>query len=522
MVKALPMRKIDYPHHAQYVGLFTNTLMVILWVCGLWLWATVLEYTSDWIDLIIVGLTAPFALAFFWRKPEYGIIALIFFASGFLAPNFVDIRLPFFGGLEMRDILLVVLFLLGLVRGLVNQDLRIPWWPVGGFLLAFMLMMLFSLFHALFLENVPGNWALSDVRILVFYSVFFITAWSIKSKQALYTLIIGSFVIADITAAIVIIQQYLGPDNYFLSSMNDPSWQVYRAEGAVRVVPPGIVFMYFMILVSLGLSFFWHVGWKKTLFWIFHTLFLSIGLIFTFTRSAWAATGISLVLLMIFLFPAYKAYLLRIIVLGTAALMLFGGLMGLYQSSFSAEGNSAVQSVIERFTSIFTVEDTLETNSLQWRYFENQEATKAIEDSPWIGVGLGNNYRLLTTFQGEARGLWTDGDLSYIRLDRFTRYVHSSYFAIAVKMGLPALIIFLSFLFSAIFKSVTLHRRLPDSMAKGLALPIGMALVGLMQWSFLHAHLILASSTAVIGLMVGILASIHYLYVSYPQHYTIF
>jgi O-antigen ligase len=209
------------------------------------------------------------------------------------------------------------------------------------------------------------------------------------------------------------------------------------------------------------------------------------------------------------------------VVLSTATVMFLVGLIGLAIDETALE-NEAVAGIVERFMSIFTVEDTLETNSLLWRAFENQEAWKSIWKRPLTGVGLGGSYRPVTVFQGEAQGAWTDDDISYKRIDRFTRYVHSSYFAITVKMGIPALLIFLSFLLAAVVKSIDLHRYLPDSMAKGLTIAIAVGIVGLMQWSLLHAHLILASSTAVIGLMLGIVASIHYLYVSHPQNYTIF
>lgn len=490
---------------------------VVIWICGLWVWATILERTSPLIDVGILIISAPPALYLFWRKPEYGLIALLVFGSGFLAPGFVDIRLPLLGGFEARDIVLLILFGMSLFKSLLRHELRLPLWPVGGILLAFLIMILFSLFNALFLERVAGNWALGDARILFFYSTFFITGWSINSKQSLYTIVIGSFVIADMVAAIILIQQSLGPHNLLLSSMSDPSWRVWEAAGATRVVPPGIVFMYFMMLISIGMTFFWRLAWRVKTLLIINTVFLCLGLIFTFTRSAWVASIFALLVMLVVAFPDYKPYLFRSIILGGAALLLLVGAVDLFVGSLSLENKTAL-GVVDRFTSIFTLEDTLETNSLQWRYFEIQEATKALQASPFIGVGLGNSYRNITPFQGEARGLWTEGDISYLRIDRFTRYVHSSYYAVAVKMGIPALIILLAFYVFAILKSIDLHQALPQGFARGLALPIGAGIVGLLQWSFLHAHLILASSTVAIGLLIGLLASIQYLYISQPRN----
>lgn len=503
------------------LGIVGTIAKIVAWIAVLWGWATVLEYSPDVVDIIILLISAVPATIFFWKKPAYGIIALMFFASGFLAPDIVDIRLPVVGGFELRDIILLVLFILSLFKRLTRRHLTIPWWPVGGLLLAFLLTMFYSFIYAMFFEGTPRNWILSDTRILMFYGLFFITAWNITNKQSLYILVIGSFVIADITAGIVVIQQHLGAHNLLLPSMEDPSWQVWESVGSTRVVPPGIIFMYFMMLVSLALTVYWNVDRQKTLLWIVHTVFLSIGLIFTFTRSAWVATGIAVILMVILMFPTYKPHLGRVIVLTVATALLLVGGLGLIYDSIAVK-NEAVKAIYDRFTSIFTIEDTIESNSIQWRLFENQEATKAIREHPLMGVGLGGSYRPITVFQGEAEGLWTDGDISYKRIDRFTRYVHSSYFHIAVKMGIPALIILLTFYIATIVKSISLYRQLPNGLAKGVALAVGVGMVGLLQWSLAHAHLILASSTAVIGLMVGILAAVHQLYITEPQDYTLF
>src|SRR5688572_26201515 len=96
---------------------------VVVWICALWVCATILERTSALIDMGILIVSAPPALYLFWRKPEYGLMALLVFGSGFLAPNFVDIRLPVLGGFEARDILLMSLFMMSLVKALLHREI---------------------------------------------------------------------------------------------------------------------------------------------------------------------------------------------------------------------------------------------------------------------------------------------------------------------------------------------------------------------------------------------------------------
>ena len=482
-------------------------ILTIAWVLLVWWLGNLLFESSESMDLVILGIAAVPMLFIFWFRPEYGLIALMFFSSGFLAPNFVDIRLPIGGGLEMPEMLLFSLFGTLFVQRLIRKQLTIPWWPIGGFLLIFLGFAVFSAFNALAFENVPSNWALSDLRILFFYLTFFIAAWAIQSERSLYTVIFGAFVIADITAGIIIIQQFLGANNLLLESMTDGSWAVYNEGGFVRILPPGIVFLYLMFLISFGYMVFAKKSASMLLFAIAQCGFLGLALLFTFTRSAWAATGIALILVLLILLPYYRSYYKHFLFFGAAgALFLFGGL-GLVLDNRSVD-IPLVESFVERFTSIFTVGETFESNSLIWRRFEFEQGVKSIRENPLVGVGLGNTYRSLTTLQGEAQGSWVDGDLSARRIDRFARYSHSSYLAIMIKMGIPALFFLLWFCFGVITHGIAMYYELEPGLAKGLALVIGPALLGLMQWSIFHAQLFLLGSTPVVGLMAGILAAI--------------
>lgn len=487
-------------------------IQVVVWVAFIWLWGSVLNITSGAVSMALLTVSMLPMCAFFWKQPEYGLITLMFFASGFLEPDFVDVRLPIAGGFEMRDILLLFLLGMAIVKQLIKHNVTIPMRSMGLTLVVFFLFVVFSLFKALFLEDVPSNWALSDARILSFYLIFFIVAWTIKTENALFILILGSFVIADTTAIIVLLQQRLGAYSYLIESMNDGSWEIWETAGAVRVVPPGIVYMYFMNLISIGLLIFARLKQLPRMLLVGNTLLLSIALLFTFTRSAWVASGIALLLMFPIVLFTFRRFIPRILLMGAATLAFSGASFTLMYESPRIE-NEAVQSLMQRFESIFTVSETVESNSLQWRLFEIQEATEALREQLWTGVGLGNSYRPLSAFQGEANGSWTDDDISTKRIDRFTRYVHTSYLALAVKLGIPALIILIIFMGISILKGISIFATLEYGAARGIVLAITTGVIGLLQWSVLHAHLMLASSTAVIGLVLGMIACIDTIYI---------
>ena len=192
--------------------------------------------------------------------------------------------------------------------------MTVPWFPIGGPLLIFLLLALISVVNALAFKGVPTNWALNDFRILLYYCLFFVTAWSIRSLSELSTLLIGLLLVADLTAAIVIIQQFLGADNLLLESMAYGQWQVWAQEdGTVRVVPPGHVLMHFMMIIAYALALFNLPRTRRFIFFASQFLFLAVGLILTFTRAGWIASFISLVIVTLVIAPRYKEHLPRLI-----------------------------------------------------------------------------------------------------------------------------------------------------------------------------------------------------------------
>lgn len=447
-------------------------------------------------------------LMLFWQRPEFGLIALVFLTSSIIEPDMIDLRLPIGGGLDLRDLLLLGILGLSAFQRITQGRIELPWISVGGPILLFICLAVISAVNALYFEGVAANWALNDLRILLYYSVFFITAWNIREHKQLRTLLAGLFLIANVTAAIVIIQQFLGPDNLLLQSMDGGRWQVWaQDDGTVRVVPPGHTLMHFMMVLSFCLAFFNRHRPGFFLMYGLQFLFLNIGLILTFTRAGWLASGLALIIVGFVLLVRYREQMARTVAIGIASIILLSGVIGLLGQQ-QMIGLPNADAVIERFSSLFTPKETLETYSLQWRLFEYEKAVEAIREKPWTGVSLGNNYRDVTVFQGESRGLWTKGDLSHDVISRYTRYIHSSYISIATKMGLPGIVIFLWFCLAFLVSSWKLYRSATNSQASGIALAIFAAFLGLMQWSIFHAWFIETESTSVVGLMTGIVAAV--------------
>lgn len=463
------------------------------------------------LGLVFLGIGLPIFFLL-WNRPEVGLLVLTFLTSSFISTDIVDLRLPIGGGLDLGDLVFIGLSGVVFLRELARGKLKVPWWPVGGPLLLFLVMAVFSAFYALVFRHVESNWALDELRKLSLYAIFYITLWSIKRTEQLKTLLVGLFIIADLTTLIVYLQQFSGVGNPLLQAMTlDRDWRVYQQAGAVRVVPAGHVLMHFMWFVALGVLVFSRHKRNLRAFCVAQLLFIGGGHLFTYVRAQWVASIVGLGLVFIILLPRYKQYLAKVAIVTCCIVLLFAGILSSGLLSGVSE-TPFVTGVTQRFGSLLTPSETAETGSLQWRNFEDKEALQAIKKQPLTGVGLGNRYRSLTAFMGEADGWWTRGSIIAGQVSRFTRYVHNSYIAIAVKMGIPGLLVLLWFCGAVLFQGFRVYRDMPHSEYKGVVLGSLAGFAGLLVWCYFHAHLMKTESTGVIAMMVGLVGSQVYIH----------
>lgn len=454
--------------------------------------------------LVVLGLGVPL-LWLVWIHPELGLLTLVFFTSSLIRPDTVDLRLPV-GGLDLRDLMLLGMLGILILQGLTRKKLAVPWWPVSRPLLVFLGFAIFSALYALFYQGVESNWALGELRALIYYAVFFVTVWAIARPKQLVILLAGLFFLADLTAGVVILQQFFGKENRLLGAMSGGAWRVWQvgdpsiAFGAVRIVPPGHILIFVMTIIAFCLIVLVRHNLFLRVVCALEFLFLNTGLLFTYTRAQWVASVIALGVVFVLISPSGKRQLLQSLLIGLLLLALVYVFFGAELSKIW-DHVPFVQILASRVLSFLTPRQTLQTFSLEWRRFETGEALRSISQHPLLGVGLGNSYRDVTLLQGEASG-------GYFR---FTRYVHSSYLSIAVKMGLPGLIAFLWFCSAFLANGLRTYTDMPDRQLKSVVLAVLTSFVGLLAWSIYHSHFVEVESTTVVGLMVGLIGSIRHI-----------
>ena len=482
----------------------TVFIQIAIWFLVIAAWGYLIIQLPRSLGVLFFGLSLAPALVFFWFKPEFGLIAYLFIVAGFFPYNFIEIA-----KIEARDIVLFALLGLGILKGLATQDLRLTWWPNSGLMAMFLIYVVFSTAYGLFVQQSEMNWVLGEARMLIGYSIFFAIIWLVKDAQAFKTLLLGSILTATLLCSIIIIQQFYGTDDLFLPTMTLPGWHVWPQGKFVRVVSPTIIHIFMMLIVSMGFTLRNVLIKKPFGLWTLNTLIIGFGLLLTFTRSAWVSSILSMIFLTICLYPFYKSRLKELLFFGTAILIC--AMSGFTLLNAYLEVDVPIFSDISsRFISIFEVNETANSLSLQWRRFENQEAQKSIADSPFFGVGIGGSYRDITAFQGEARGLLTGGDISYQRIYRYTKFLHSGYMLIVVKMGIPAFCLFIFLYLKVIvdgFKLYLKHLSADKSSTElfsMMVIPCG--LISLMFWAVFHEFFFSIGNTPFVGLVIGLMA----------------
>jgi O-antigen ligase len=372
-------------------------------------------------------------------------------------------------------------------------------------LIAFAGFAMFSALYALFYQSVNPTLIVGELRPAMYFAGCAIIAATIARRQQLTILLVGLFVIADLTAGAVILHQFarIAPSPVGVPLSGD--WQINPfgiggGFGSVRVVPPGHVLMYLMANVAFCLMLRPpKIRWSRTVLAL-HVAFLGLALVLTYTRAQWTASGIALLLICAFLPRTTRRSLGRLLLVLAPVLALSVWLVG--SELVPLGGTGMAQALTSRVTSVFTVGDTLASASLEWRIFELDAATRSLFQHPFLGVGLGNDYRDITLLQGEASGwLWQLGGNS-----RLTRFIHDSYLYVAVKMGILALGAFIWFCVAFLVGGTRSYLRMPDSSEKLIVLAIVSSFAGLLEWVVFEAHLMHTPGMVTLGLMVGLVA----------------
>ncbi len=166
-------------------------------------------------------------------------------------------------------------------------------------------------------------------------------------------------------------------------------------------------------------------------FLLISTALFTTGILFTFSRTIWVASILSLLLTTIFI---YKKTYLKLKNIITPLVLIFATILlviGLYQNIFLSR----------------TTKDTsLAHNSISDRALYIDHAKYLIFNNSLVGTGVGNYTNTIYTASTNNHPIW------------YYQPVHNIYLLITSEIGLIGIILFIIFILS-IFYNIYLHRR---------------------------------------------------------------
>jgi O-antigen ligase len=204
-------------------------------------------------------------------------------------------------------------------------------------------------------------------------------------------------------------------------------------------------------------------------------------LFFTYRRGAWAVALLVPVIVVALLPRDRRARFGRqLLVVAGAVAILVAGANQLAATPIA----SPLASARERLASLgLSAQDI----SAQHRVAELRQARDLILRHPLTGIGLGATITFVSPLYD---ALAAAADVPQTNI-----YVHDSYVWVALKLGLPALVVFLLLLGAVIREAYAGYRRVIHARAKRLMLAALASLVALVMVSLSEPHLTYVGST---------------------------
>ena len=427
-----------------------------------------------------------------WLWPEIALLVILFFTSTIIDLSNVSAipSIPIgIGHLIISDILLFALFGIILLRVLVNSISYLIHTPLDLPLIAFYGTAILATVIGIINSRITFNDSLAEIRTITFFLTFFIVTNLVRSEKQLHRLYDGIILLATFSGIAMIAQYLLGNGIQILPGRVETlSTAGTTSYGVTRVLPPGQSLVLFG-LVCLVVQFLFQKKSSLFVFYLIQVGILGVAVIITFNRSFWVATilGLSLLGLLVSLREKvrYVQIILGAVLLGAFVLTPILIIKGDQAGTF-------ISGATERLVTIINP-DTLQESSIVFREIEDQYAYPQIASHPFLGLGLGANYR--------PKDNRLDGTI--YNPNPLTYYIHNGHFWIMLKTGLIGYLFLMCFLLLFVIRGLQNWNRLPDPFLKGIILSFTIMIPGILIACIADPVFQQPYWTPVIGVMLG-------------------
>jgi hypothetical protein len=347
----------------------------------------------------------PFVFFASVSMPHVGLVFTLFLIFE-VVPSAFQPGVPFGGGqLKLYDILIMYLSGVVLLRAMAQKLAVRPligsyWWP---------LVFLFccvgvSLFYVQFVAH--NRLVLGEARNFIGWLIVPLIVLGIDTQSRYRIFVREILFIATVIAVFVTIQSLF--DLRIMTGARVEALDANQNSDVTRSIAGGGTYlMIFALYFAINRI---ADGKYSTLWAVPFALLMGAGLAVSFGRGVWIATGIGLLASALLHRGAKSAFVTA--VLGAVSI-------GIVLAGLAAIKPRIAEAVVSRAAGVS--EEVGSGGSFNWRKTENAEALKNIAAKPLFGVGIGGEYKHVSS--------------SVASFEIETRYIHNGYLYFPLKMG---------------------------------------------------------------------------------------
>lgn len=429
------------------------------------------------------------------RNPEIGILAIIaIIASIIFEDSLPLISIPG-GSFHITDVILLTLLAIIPIRALTARNFQVRRTPLDLPLMLFILAALISAGISIINYGLDFNFIIRGLRPIIYYILYFPITNLVREKRQIRFLFGGLFGIATFVSLVMIVQAVVGESIRLMPGRIEAaaiSNQVFWA--ASRILPPGRELIFVMFISAVCTSVFINKPFFKSGYFFLPPI-IGGGIILTYHRQYWICIIISLSIFMLLISEKRK----RKVFVWLLMIVIFVGLVILPLRSVSKTMRVYVDSIAARFHSLFTVDKTFRTRSIEWRRIENKYAWQSIRQHPLLGIGLRNNYR--PNLPGmSADPYWTKQFQS--------SYIHNGFLFVLIDMGLLGFLPFMWFYFYFVARGLKSWRKIIDPLEKSIVIGCTVSAIALCISTVFSPKFMEWYSIVVMATIIGLTESV--------------
>lgn len=431
-------------------------------------------------------------LSFITGRLETFVLLLLIITSTVFGPLEIPTLSINIGDLYVSDILIILLLVSRLLKKVTVDVVVIPK-PLGYPILVSILVGIFSFVYASWGLHVSTLSAGSELRAIVYLSLFFLVIYYVRTERQLRTLLLGIGIIGAVVAVLLVLQYVYGKDSSIVSGRVEIlSTTEGKFADVTRVMVPGSSILLFSLNTLIAIYILKGLRRKGNTLVLYAIALLTLGLILTFTRIFWIMVVAAVVFLLIIarrraiVYPRFS-----ILIAGAGLVIAIILQVKVLNSTVMKEA------LFDRSISILKAPGKFKDDTLFMRYLESRYAWKKIVENPFLGIGLGNAYRPLIF-----------GKIEYENIMGGT-FLHNGYLATQMKMGLPGTIAFI-WLMVAFFQRVRKRwRRIQNPLYRAVVVGITLSIVGMLIHNLTAAPFLAVFWVSIAAVGMGIIEKVY-------------